>query len=103
MATITTTIRYASNLVAQVIERYGQVQVTGKSDNKPLSKVYVKVFAELQNGETLFYRDGYTDLRGRFDYASSSTLDIGAVRRFALLVISEEHGARVLTAAAPAR
>ena len=96
-------IRYASSLVAQLVERYGQVQVTGKADNTPLSKVYVKVFAQLQNGETLFYRDGYTDLRGRFDYASSSTMDIGDVTRFAILVLSEEHGAKVLTAAPPAR
>lgn len=96
-------IRYASNLVAQLVERYGQVQVTSKADGTPLSKVYVKVFAKMNSGETLFYRDGYTDLRGRFDYASSSTLDVAGVQEFALLVISEELGARVLTAAPPAR
>lgn len=96
-------IRYASSLVAQLIERYGQVQVIGKADGKPLPKVYVKVFAQMQTGVTVFYRDGYTDLRGRFDYASSSTLDIAQVKQFAILVISEEAGARVLTAAPPAR
>jgi hypothetical protein len=96
-------IRYASNLVAQLVERYGQVQVTSKADGKPLAKVYVKVFAKMNSGETLFYRDGYSDLRGRFDYASSSTLDVAGVQEFALLVISEELGARVLTAAPPAR
>ncbi len=86
-----------------MIERYSQVQVTGKADGKPLPKVYVKVFAQMQNGETVFYRDGYTDLRGRFDYASSSTLDIAQVKQFVILVISEEAGARVLTATPPAR
>lgn len=96
-------IRYASSLVSQLIERYGQVQVTAKADGKPLPKVYVKVFAQMQSGETVFYRDGYTDLRGRFDYASSSTLDIAQVKQFAILVISEDAGARVLTAAPPAR
>lgn len=98
-----TEIRYASNLVAQVIERYGQVQVTGEAVGNPLSGVYVKVFARMRNGQVLFYRDGYTDLRGRFDYASSSTLDIAEVDDFALLVIGEGHGARVVTAAPPAR
>lgn len=96
-------IRYASSLVAQLIERYGQIQITGKVDGKPLPKVYVKVFAQMQSGERIFYRDGYTDLRGRFDYASSSTLDIAQVQQFAILVISDEAGARVLTAAPPAR
>jgi hypothetical protein len=54
-----------------LIERYGQVQVTGKADGKPLPKVYVKVFAQ--------------------------------VKQFAILVISDEAGARMLTAAPPAR
>ncbi len=96
-------IRYASKLIAQAVERYGQVQANSKADNKPLSKVYVKVFAEMADGGLQFYRDGYTDLRGRFDYAASSTLEIGQVARFAILVISEEYGAKVLTAEPPAR
>lgn len=98
-----TSIRYASHLVAQLIESYGQVQVMNKADNDPLPKAYVKVFARMQNGETLFYRDGYTDLRGRFDYASSSTLNVGDVREFAILVLDEEHGAKVLSANPPLR
>jgi len=96
-------IRYASEILTQRMERYGQIRVTRKSDNTPLPKVYVKVFARLQTGEKLFYRDGYTDLRGRFDYASSSTLDLNNVAEFSLLVTSEELGANVLTAAPPAR
>ncbi len=96
-------IRYSSHLVAQLVERYGQVQVSAKADNKALSRVYVKVFAKLKNGQTLFYRDGYTDLRGRFDYASSSTMALDDVTEFAILVLSEEHGAKVLLAEPPAR
>ena len=96
-------IRYASQLLTQRVERYGQIRVTRKADNAPLSKAYVKVFAQLHNGEELFYRDGYTDLRGRFDYASSSTLDLNSVAEFSLLVISDELGANVLTAAPPVR
>jgi len=33
-------------------------------------KAYVKVYARLKNGTVRFFKDGYTDLRGRFDYAS---------------------------------
>ena len=32
-----------------------------------LAKVYVKVYAQVQDGAVKFYRDGYTALRGRFD------------------------------------
>ena len=38
-------------------------------DKKPLSKVYVKVFADV-NGTLTFSKDGSTGLRGKFDYAS---------------------------------
>jgi hypothetical protein len=95
-------IRYASRMAAHLVEAYGQVQVLDAAQ-RPLPKVYVKVFARMQNRETMFYRDGYTDLRGRFDYASSSTLDLGQVSEFVMLVFSDEHGAKVLTAAPPAR
>jgi len=49
-------------------------------------KVYVKTFAKQKNGEELFYRDGYTDLRGRFDYALSSSSDIQTIEKFALFI-----------------
>ena len=29
----------------------------------------MKVYAQMQDGGVQFYKDGYTDLRGRFDYA----------------------------------
>ena len=35
-----------------------------------MSRAYVKVYARLKNGTVRFFKDGYTDLRGRFDYAS---------------------------------
>ncbi|MCC6694784.1 MAG: hypothetical protein IT365_04040, partial [Candidatus Hydrogenedentes bacterium] len=96
-------IRYASGLVAQLTEAYGQVHVADAVNLRPLSKVYVKVFARMQGGETVFFRDGYTDLRGRFDYASTSTLNLDDVAEFAILVLDETHGAKVLTASPPAR
>jgi hypothetical protein len=42
-----------------------------------LSKAYVKVYAKLKNGTLRFFKDGYTDLRGRFDYASLNGPDGG--------------------------
>jgi hypothetical protein len=64
--------------------------------------VYVKVFAD-HDGTPAFYRDGYTDLRGKFDYASLSTGDLDNTRRFSILVMSDDHGAVVKEAKPPAR
>ena len=50
-----------------------------------------------------FYKDGYTDLCGRFDYATLSTDDLDHVERFALLVVDDAAGATVVEAAPPAR
>ena len=54
------------------------------------AKVYVKVYARRPDGSVKFYKDGYTDLRGRFDYVSLSTNELEHVERFSLLVLSDE-------------
>jgi len=94
---------YANALAVQVIEPYGQVKVTSQQGGKPLPKVYVKVYARMRDGRVKFYKDGYTDLRGRFDYASLSTNELDNVQRFSLLVLSETDGAVVREAAPPKR
>lgn len=48
-----------------------------------------------------FYKDGYTSSSGAFDYAALSTDELSRTQRFAILVLSEEHGSVVLTAAPP--
>jgi hypothetical protein len=94
---------YANSLAVQVIENYGQVRVADSGTGQALPKVYVKVYARMTDGRTRFYKDGYTDLRGRFDYASLSTNELDFVDRFALLVLSEHNGAVVREAAPPKR
>jgi len=74
-----------------------------KRTKKPLPRAYVKAYARQQDGSVRFFKDGYTDLRGRFDYSSLSTNDLDHVDRFALLVMSEENGAVVEEAAPPKR
>lgn len=86
---------YSHDMSIQLLENYGQVQVQHVATAKPLAKVYVKVYAENQDGSVSFYKDGYTDLRGRFDYAAVSTNQLDNVKRFALLLMSDEHGATV--------
>lgn len=94
---------YFSNaLVAQVIENYGQVRVVSAGkEAQPLAKVYVKVYARMKDGSVRFYKDGYTDLRGRFDYTSLNTNELDFVDKFSLLILSEDRGAVVREASPP--
>jgi hypothetical protein len=94
---------YASAMEVKVTENYGQLRVTDTQTGKALPKVYVKAYARLADGTVKFYKDGYTDLRGRFDYASVSTPEKTPVERIAVLVLSDEHGALIREAAPPQR
>ncbi|MHB8865606.1 MAG: hypothetical protein ACYC6N_24785, partial [Pirellulaceae bacterium] len=94
---------YANSLDVQVIENYGQIQVRHQTTKQPLGKVYVKVYARMNDGQVLFYKDGYTDLRGRFDYTSLSTNQLDSVARFSLLILSEDNGAVIREADPPKR
>jgi hypothetical protein len=92
---------YPNSLALQLVENYGQLLVTSEKTNTPLPKTYVKVYARKKNGTVEFYKDGYTDLRGRFEYASLSTNDLDNVDRFSILILSDTQGAVVREAAPP--
>jgi hypothetical protein len=94
---------YAHDLGVEVADQYGQVRVLRASTQGPLAAAYVKVYARQRGGAVAFYKDGYTDLRGRFDYATLSTDDLDRTERFALLIVSPDAGATVLEAAPPTR
>jgi hypothetical protein len=94
---------YAHDLAVQVIEPYGQLRVRVRASGQPLPRAYVKVYARKHGGEVSFYKDGYTDVRGAFDYASLSTNELDSVERFAMLVMTSEHGALIREAAPPQR
>lgn len=93
---------YSNELQPGVSERYGILSVRHAKDGRALPSCYVKVYAMTGSGP-VFYKDGYTDLRGKFDYASVSTSEIGTVSKFSVLIMSKEHGATVLEAPVPQR
>jgi hypothetical protein len=72
------------------------VQVRDAATSKPLAKTYVKVYAQTQSGEVVFHKDGYTDLRGKFDYLSHTGIDPATIKRVAILVSHPEKGARTV-------
>jgi len=94
---------YSTGLTVRVMENYAQVIVTMAADGKPVVKAYCKVYARMDDGRVAFYKDGFTDIRGRFDYASLSTPDAASARRFSILVTSPGAGSAVREADPPPR
>ena len=66
---------HANSFKLALTENYGRLELREQSAGKPVSKAYVKVYARLHNGTVRFFKDGYTDLRGKFDYASLNSSD----------------------------
>jgi hypothetical protein len=97
------TAYFANSLDVRWVESYGQVQVFDRDGNRPAVGCYVKVYARTSAGRVRFHKDGYTDIRGRFDYASLSGAGAADVATFAVLVASETAGAMIREVDAPTR
>ncbi|KAF9340642.1 hypothetical protein BGZ91_000982 [Linnemannia elongata] len=123
-ATRTWKAYYSQTIAIQCHERSGTIKITTKADpqNKVRSRAirgaYVKVYAEMKNGfqNTVFWKDGYTDLIGQFAYAAVSTgaTDAGSyrsavgqanglsdVKQFVVFVDGGKEGCAVKTVAVP--
>ena len=124
-----TQVYHANTLKITLSENYGRLETRDTTSDKPLPKTYVKVYARLNNGTVRFFKDGYTDLRGRFDYASlngpensspqptpyeaapANGLDyqmlkpaeLSNVEKIAILILSDTHGATVKEVNPPGR
>lgn len=84
---------YSTALKIQFNEAFGELKVM--KDDKACGKVYVKVFMLNKSGKETFYRDGYTDIRGKFEYATTSGDKLKQVKKFSVLVQSEEFGSQI--------
>jgi len=95
---------YSNSMNIQIINNYGLLKVLDEETGKPIPGVYVKVYyCAAADGEAAFYKDGYTDPRGYFDYSSLSTDELDNVEKFSILIISEEYGAIVKETTPPKR
>ncbi len=47
----------------------GELRVFSSVSRAPLPRVYIKTFVKTSQGKVLFFKDGYTDLIGRFSYS----------------------------------
>ncbi len=93
--------RFADNLDVRLSPGSGQLQVRHATTGKPLPATYVKVYTEQSDGSVVFHKDGYTDLRGRFDYASVGDGSVSAAKRLALFISHDEAGATVREVSPP--
>lgn len=91
---------FSHNMKTAISQNYGILQVINPSQ-KPLSKVYVKVYSKDVNGNIRFHKDGYTDLRGKFDYVSVNSDSSAPIESFSILLLSDDHGAMIKEAKPP--
>lgn len=92
--------RLSTALVIQLAETVGHVTVRARDTRAPLPRTYVKVYVQPRGSQGVsFHKDGYTDLRGRFDYVSLS--EPCEADKFAILVTSATHGSAIVEARAP--
>ena len=68
---------------------------------KPMKKVYVKCFSKNSSQVVTFYKDGYTDLRGRFNYIALNTDNLSSITKFSILVMDDSKGSLIKEANPP--
>lgn len=88
---------YDNHLRIEISAKLQQIRVFNKQTNQAVAKAYVKVYGQTPDSpDGRFIKDGYTDLRGRFDYATVSSDEMKFVKALAILVLSPSAGADVL-------
>mmetsp|Transcript_39411 Transcript_39411/g.37887 ORF Transcript_39411/g.37887 Transcript_39411/m.37887 type:complete len:96 (+) Transcript_39411:77-364(+) len=80
-----------------MFENFGELKVYVPDKNVegrdiPLPKTYVKVYQKTFAGVVKFFKDGYSDLRGRFDYATLSGTSISDVEMLAIFISHDQYG-----------
>ncbi|KAF1320245.1 hypothetical protein FI667_g12627, partial [Globisporangium splendens] len=87
---------FNSSLQVDVMKQSGMLQVFHKG--MPVSRCYVKVYAKVSSSSSAaaqFYKDGYTDLLGKFDYVGINGELVARVERFLILTSHPKFGASV--------
>jgi len=88
---------FDNDLVVQTATKIGEVRVLNEEDLAPLELVYVKVYGRTKKeGMGVFFKDGYTDVRGRFNYRDLSYDQLQYCDRLAILCWTETMGSSVI-------
>lgn len=88
---------YSNQLKITTLQNFGELKVASAQTGRPLSKTYVKVFAINKHDKScFFFRDGYTDICGKFEYAQTSGDKLKDVSRFAILITHDDLGSKIM-------
>jgi hypothetical protein len=88
---------YDNSIRVEISAQLRQIRVFNKTTEKAVSKAYVKVYGQTPDSpDGRFIKDGYTDLRGRFDYATVSSDEMKFVKSLAMLIYTPNAGADVI-------
>jgi hypothetical protein len=74
-----------------ISEEEGNLKVTDL-EGKILSKVYIKCFTLDQYNATKFHKDGYTDIRGKFNYLDVNSASNSSYKYVSIFIMSDTHG-----------
>lgn len=77
--------------------------MTDQSTHKPVPKIYMKCFAKYKNNSILFYKDGFTDIRGSFDYVSLNKDNLNDIALFKIFINAPGYGCKILEAEPPVK
>ncbi|KAA6362890.1 MAG: hypothetical protein EZS28_041584, partial [Streblomastix strix] len=102
---------FVSNMDINIQERTGRIVVIHSTNKHPLPQVYIKVYKRVGNSvisevKGQFVKDGFTDLRGCFDYASVSQEQDdqpknGSKDKYSILILSSKYGSEIREIDAP--
>ena len=92
-------IVYSAEFRYLLFESQGIVKVLDRS-GKPKAGIYVKAYAQ-RAGKLEFYKDGFTDIRGKFDYVSVANSNLQSLQKFSILIIDRQLGELIVNASPP--
>ena len=85
---------FSSEIKIIISENLGELKVLNQQ-LKPVIKAYIKVFVKGKNGDTKFYKDGYTDLRGQFNYLDLNTDQLKDAEKFYIFASEDNLGVKI--------
>lgn len=90
-----------NNMEVSFFEQEGIIKVKSTA-GKGIPRAYVKCMVKKQNGDIEFYKDGFTNILGVFDYFSLNNLALQeSAKQIAVFVNHEEFGSFVGNCATP--
>lgn len=95
-------VNYDNEIIVQHSKDTGEIRVLQRNSRSPIERAYCKVYAQsIRDGSSKFYKDGYSDCRGRFDYRYLSTDQLRDSRRLSILISTEKFGSAIQEVSIP--